>query len=143
MSFVPKAQESAGLAVVQAMNHQYHLQLTLAEGEKVLQLLRFTADFDLPPYIPGFTSETHREVLAQVPWEGESVVLQMELHGNDYTFRCGETEHALKELATASGAAINPEKVGCMTGEIIGVFASGNGEESDNSASFDWVEFLD
>ena len=35
---------------------------------------------------------------------------------------------------------INPEKVGCMTGTMIGMFASGNGTESDNYAAFDWFE---
>ena len=43
-------------------------------------------------------------------------------------------------LAVADGFAINPEKVGCMVGTMIGVFASGNGEDADNAASFDWFE---
>ncbi len=142
MTFVPEGQESAGLAVVQAMNHQYHLHLTQKDGQRKLQLLRFTADFDLPPYFPSFTSKTRREILAEAAWDRDSVILQLELHGNAYTFRYGSTEDSLTELARANGAAINPEKVGCMTGEIIGVFASGNGKASDNTASFDWVEFL-
>ena len=40
----------------------------------------------------------------------------------------------------ADAAGINPEKVGCMVGTMIGVFASGNGEDVDNAASFDWFE---
>ena len=33
---------------------------------------------------------------------------------------------------------INPEKVGCMTGTVMGMFASGNGADSENQAEFDW-----
>ncbi len=141
MSFVPHAQESAGLAIVQAMNHQYHLQVVQQDGQRKVQLVRYHAAFDLQPYFPGFTSETMREVLAEADWNSDSILLQLELHGNDYTFRFGAEENAMTELAKASGFAINPEKVGCMTGEVIGLFATGNGTESDNTASFDWAEY--
>ena len=143
MHFVPEGNESAGVAVVQAMNHQYHFQLVRENGQRKLQLLLFTADYELPPYIPGFTSETRRTVLAEVPWEHEEVVLQMELRENEYRFRCGLSEDELQEFCTADGALINPEKVGCMVGEMLGVFATGNGVESSNTASFDWVDYLD
>ncbi len=143
LRFAPRGTESAGIAVVQAMNHQIHLQLARENGQTVLQLLRFTADYALPPYIPGFSAVTKREVLASAPWEGEEVVLEMELCGNDYIFRFGADETQLAELARADGAAINPEKVGCMVGEMLGLFASGNGTDSDNRAVFAWAEYED
>ena len=142
MTFAPVGQESAGVAVVQAMNHQYHLQVALVDGVRKVQLLRFTAAFDLPPYLPGFTSQTRREVLAEADWDRDDIVLQMDLRENDYTFRFGPDPDHLTDLALASGAAINPEKVGCMVGEMLGVFASGNGAPSDNTAAFDWVDFV-
>ena len=143
LRFAPRGTESAGIAVVQAMNHQIHLQLALENGQTVLQLLRFTADYALPPYIPGFSAVTKREVLASVSWEGEEIVLEMELCGNDYIFRFGADETQLAELARADGAAINPEKVGCMVGEMLGLYASGNGAQSDNRAVFAWAEYED
>ncbi|MBP5744087.1 MAG: hypothetical protein J6W44_04160, partial [Oscillospiraceae bacterium] len=33
--------------------------------------------------------------------------------------------------------------VGCMVGEMLGVFASGNGTDSENAACFDWAEYQD
>ena len=125
------------------MNHQYHLQLARENGQTVLQLLRFTADYALPPYIPGFTAVTKREVLASAPWEGEEIVLETELCGNDYIFRFGADETQLTELARADGAAINPEKVGCMVGEMLALFASSNGSDSENRAAFAWAEYED
>ena len=143
LRFAPGGAESAGIAVVQAMNHQYHLQLARRGDETVLQLLQFTADYVLPPYIPGFTSVTNRQLLAETPWGGESIVLEMELCENDYIFRYGTDEVHLEELARADGAVINPEKVGCMVGEMLGLFAGGNGTESDNKALFAWAEYED
>lgn len=139
MVFNPAGKDSAGIALVQAMNHQYHLQVVLSDGVRKVQLLRFTSDFDLPPYLPGFTSQTHREVLAEADWDSEAVVLQMDLRGNDYTFRIGADPEALTTLATADGAAVNPEKVGCMVGEMAGMFASGNGTPTGNYALFPWA----
>ncbi len=143
LRFTPENAESAGIAVVQAMNHQYHLQLTRENGQTLLQLLRFTADYALPPYIPGFTAVTKREVLASAPWEGEEIVLETELCGNDYIFRFGADETQLTELAHTDGAAINPEKVGCMVGEMLALFASSNGSDSENRAAFAWAEYED
>lgn len=144
MRFTPEGAESAGLAVVQAMNHQLHLQLARsADSETCLQLLLFTSDYDLPPYLPGFTAETSRQVLAEVPWKESEVVLQVEMQENDYVFRYGSEEDSLLALAQADGFAINPEKVGCMVGEVIGMFATGNGTENSNTASFAWAEYTE
>ncbi|MCR5136134.1 MAG: glycoside hydrolase family 43 protein [Oscillospiraceae bacterium] len=143
MRFVPEGKESAGIAVVQAMNHQVHLQLTEEGGQTMLQLLLCKADYELPPYIPGFTSVTDHRLLASVPWDGAEIVLEMELNENDYIFRCGPDEGHLTELAHADGAAVNPEKVGCMVGEMLSLFASGNGEKSENRAVFAWAEYED
>ena len=143
LAFEPEGQETAGIAVVQAMNHQIHLQLAQEDGQKKVQLLLFTADYELPPYIPGFTSVTNCSRIAEAPWENGSLILQMELHENDCRFSYGSEENSLKELGSIDGALINPEKVGCMVGEMLGMFASGNGTRSENSAVFRWAEYND
>lgn len=140
MTFLPEGEESAGLAIVQAMNHQLHLQRAMKNGQQVLQLVQVTADYDRPLYFPGFTSETHREVIAEVKWEAADIVLGIEMNGERFTVKYGADESALQELCVADGAVINPEKVGCMSGTIVGMFASGNGIDSEKRASFDWFE---
>lgn len=140
MKFLPKGQESAGLAVVQAMNHQYHLERAVSEGGQVLRLMLYTSDYDGPPYFPGFASVTHEELIAEVPWDAEEIVLQFQIEGERFAVRYGAEREKLEELCVADGARINPEKVGCMTGTMIGMFASGNGEESGNHAEFGWYE---
>lgn len=140
MKFLPKGSESAGLAVVQAMNHQYHLERAVSQGKQILRLILYTSDYNVPPYFPGFESVTHKEVIAETPWESDEAVLQFQIEGERFTVRFGEAKDRLKELCIADGSLINPEKVGCMTGTMIGMFASGNGEESENSAEFGWFE---
>ena len=140
MDFEPKAQESAGMALVQAMNHQLHIERALSNGKQVLRAVVVTADYDLPPYFPGFKSVTNSKVVAEVPCDAKSIVLQLEIHGEEFIVKYGEDENNLTKLCDVDGGIINPEKVGCMTGTMIGMYASGNGEDVDNEAQFDWFE---
>lgn len=140
MHFIPEMTESAGLAVVQAMNHQYHLERAVCDERQVLRLVLNTAEYEIPPYFPGFSSITKREILAEVPWEEAEIILQIQMEGEQFTVRYGAEKESLKELCAADGRRINPEKVGCMAGTMIGMYATGNGAESENRAEFDWFE---
>ena len=107
-------------------------------GRQILQFVMVTADFDMPPYFPMFTSETHREILGETEWNQPEAVLQIAMDGNAVTVSCGSSLEDLRVLCTADAGKINPEKVGCMTGTLLGMFASGNGTASENTAAFDW-----
>lgn len=138
MTFMPKEQESAGLAIVQAMNHQIHLERVQINGKQKLRLVMYTADYELRPYIPGFSSKTMETVLAETDWEKEDIILSLELHHQELYVRYGSNETNLKSLCIADAGRIDPEKVGCMSGTVIGMYASGNGTDYDTYASFDW-----
>ena len=140
MTFMPEGVQSAGLAVVQAMNHQYHLERACEDGKQTVRFVRYTADYDVMPHMPGFQSRTKKDVLAQAAWEEADIILQIEMEGEAFSIRYGADLSSLRELCTADGAAINPEKAGCMAGTICGMFASGNGADSENQAEFDWFE---
>ena len=87
----------------------------------------------MTPYLIGVMD-------AMLDYETEEIVLQLGIEGERFAVRYGETKEALKELCVADGTRINPEKVGCMTGTMIGMFASGNGEDCENQAEFGWFE---
>lgn len=140
MTFMPDGKESAGMAVVQAMNHQFHLERAVSDGMQVIRLIQVTADFALQPYMPGFESTTNFRELASVPWPDQDVILQIQMRQETFTVRYGAKPDSLKELYVADGGIINPEIVGCMTGTVIGVYATGNGQDSENAAQFDWFE---
>ncbi len=140
MHFMPRSQESAGLAVMQAMNHIYMVERAVSDGMQVVRVKLSTSDYEMPPYIPGFTSKTNETIVAAVPWDKPEIVLQFELDGEKFIIRYGTGKDSLKELAVVDGTVINPEKVGCMVGTMIGMYATGNGTDIDNEAEFGWFE---
>ncbi len=143
LRFAPQAAEKAGLAVVQGMNHQLHLYLAQEGGALVVRADISTAEYPCPPYFPGFTSQTTTETLAQAPWSAPEIVLRIEMAGQDWAVYYGASPEDLRLLAKVDGRIINPEKVGCMVGTMLGMFATGSGVESDNRAEFDWFELKD
>lgn len=138
MRFAPTGRERAGLAVVQTMNHQLHLERAVSGSGSILRAVVVTAECDRPPYVPGFEGHTRREIAETVFWPEEEIVLQIELSGQSWTLRYGESRENLRTLTRVDGAVLNPEKVGCMCGTMLGMFATGGGEDSDNRAEFDW-----
>lgn len=140
MSFMPEEQESAGLAIVQAMNHQIHLERLRENGCQKLRLAVCTAEYEVPPYMPGFTSEKKEDVLAETDWNETDIVLQLQIRHEEVTVRYGSDRSCLREFCIADAGLINPEKVGCMSGTIIGMYATGNGKDYNKYASFDWFE---
>ncbi|MDD3403958.1 MAG: glycoside hydrolase family 43 protein [Hespellia sp.] len=140
MSFMPAEGEAAGLAMVQAMNHQMHLERICKDGKQLLQFVATTADYSIPPYFPGFTCENKSEVLAECEYNESDIVLQIQMEGEKFTVRYGASKDTLQDFIAADGRIINPEQVGCMTGTLLGMYATGNGTESENKAAFDWFE---
>lgn len=140
MVFMPQEGEAAGLAVIQAMNHQMHFCRTCTGERQFLQLTVTSAEYDSPPYFPGFASTNRSTVLAETEWNSEEIVLQIEMENEKFTIRYGTSESSLQELAVVDGALLNPEKVGCMSGTVAGMYATGNGEDRGHYAGFDWFE---
>lgn len=139
MKFMPEEKESAGMIVLQASNHQYRVERIQEEGKQLLRLVLVTAEFDRPAYLPGFTSVTHEQVLSQVEWESEYIILKLVAKGQDYSFYYGNESESMQVLYEhADGKIINPEIIGGMVGTLLGMFASGNGIDSEKEASFDW-----
>ena len=138
LCFAPTGKEAAGLAVVQAMNHQVRVELTQSQGRQVLRAVVVTTDFEVPPYLPGFTCQTNTRVAAEISWETDKAILQIQLDGQRWTIRCGQDLDHLIDLAVVDGKELNPEKVGGMVGTMLGMFATGNGVSSENYAHFYW-----
>ncbi len=141
MKFSPSTQESAGIAIVQAMNHQIQFERVIEDGKQYLQLALITADYNRPPYFPGFEAKTSRKIVKRIPCDLEELILSADLDGENFVFSYGENENFLSEMGFVDGSIINPEKVGCMCGTLMGMFATGNGADSDIEAEFDWFSY--
>jgi alpha-N-arabinofuranosidase len=140
MEFLPQQGESAGLVVMQAMNHMYRLERTERDGEQLLVLVLCTAAYDMPNYMPQFTCKTTEEIVASTAWAEREIILSAELDNETFTFRYGKDTEHMETLAVCDGSLINPEKVGCMVGTMVGMYATGNGKPSEHCAAFDWFE---
>ena len=142
MHFVPQLNEEAGLAVLQAYHFQLRVGFALEEGKQVIRVSAVTADFVGRPYLPGFKAEMKREVIAVKEYGASDVVLRIAMDGEDWHIFYGSSEDKLTELCAFDGRILNPEEVGCMTGTMIGMYATANGAESQNRASFSYFELI-
>ena len=80
--------------------------------------------------------------MKKIPYDKEKVVLKLEGKGKDYIFYYGESESELREFAKGDSTKISTEQIGCMTGTMIGMYATGNGINVDNQAIFEWFEMI-
>ena len=139
MHFVPENDEAAGLMIMQASNHHYRVEKHLRDGKPVLDLVLATTEFHGLPFLPDYSAKTTEDILVTVEYPADDVVIMLKAVGQDFTFFYGEDEEHLQPLYEhASGKLINPEIVGGMVGTMIGLYATANGADSENKASFDW-----
>ena len=140
MHFVPQGAEEAGLAVGQAFNYQLRICRCVSEGRQMLRVLAVTTDFKGYPFLPGFESKTNFDIVKEKEYNSEDVVIRITMDNEDFRIFCGPDENDLQEFCRFDGHILNPEKVGCMTGTMIGMYATGNGTDSDNKAEFSFFE---
>ena len=141
LRFLPEGSNTAGLAIMQAYNHQLRLERALVGGQQKLRLVQVTNEIQGLPYLPQFQTNQTAKVLAQVDWAAENVVLALKARGQEHRFFYGASEDTLRELCTADASVLNPEVVGGMVGTLIALFASGNGTDSEQYARFDWFSY--
>ncbi len=143
VDFYPKANEAAGLVVLQASNHHIRYErICNEEGEQLLRLVQVTTKMNHAPHIPGFESVTEEEVLAEVAYLHPVITLGVEAKGQAYTFYYMDSnEERYLLIEDVDGRMINPEVVGGMVGTMLGVFATANDQMSDNTLIVKKVDY--
>lgn len=141
MKFVPNENESAGFAIMEACNHHFKVQRVCKNGEQLLELVLVTAQFDVLAFSPQFTSETTENVLVSVPWNDEVVDIRLVASGLDYCFYYGKDGQWNVLCEYVDARVMHPSRVSGLIGTMLGMFATGNGVDSDNVAAFDWFEY--
>lgn len=115
--------EMAGLLVLQNDRHYYFINKA---GDQ-LQLLKKT--------------ETGYETLSSVAYSAKSVHLRIEASGNHYHFYYSENGNDFKLLAENVDAThLSTQSAGGFVGCMYGLYASSNGQDSDNEATFEYFE---
>lgn len=136
-----KDNDTAGIVVLQASNHQFRLERSMEAGKQIIRLIQSTCEMKGMPWLPGFKSKTTELVLAKNEVNEEDIYLKITERGQELCFYYGPSEKGYNLLHKGDGAVINPEAVGGMVGTMLGMFASSNGEESENCAAFDWFDY--
>ena len=129
LDFDPGEGEEAGLVAIQNDRFQYRLVVTRQGGVKLVRLVKvFNEDRKV-------LSET---VVAQRPYDSDHV-LALEVSGLDLRFLAGPDGEHLAPLGQTQDARVLASNVaGGFIGAFVGMYASSNGQPSDNEADFDW-----
>nr|WP_299337590.1 glycoside hydrolase family 43 protein [Allomuricauda sp.] len=116
----------AGLVIYR--NSTNHLQL-LKEGDALILLK---------------TKKGVKVEISRVPYPHKELVLQVEGHNTESTFRYGPTLNELKTLAEKVDlTVVSDEVAGGFNGPYVGMYATSNGKQSKKNANFDWFEYAE
>jgi alpha-N-arabinofuranosidase len=131
MEFTPQAaNECAGIALIQNHDFQMRCVVTLnAAGQKVVKLIR---------------RETGNDTLmVEKPVSANLIYFKVEGIGQDYHFYVAEEPDAWQVLGPPlDGRVLSTPVAGGFTGAYLGMYASSNGAPSENTAVFDWFEYI-
>jgi len=132
LEFTPQtSNECAGIVLLQ--NHNFHMRcvVTLVEaGQPVVKLIRREAGTDI--------------LMAEKPVSAGQVYFKVEAIGQDYHFYVAEDSAAWQSLGDPlDGRVLSTPVAGGFTGAYLGMYASSNGKSSENTAAFDWFEYIE
>jgi xylan 1,4-beta-xylosidase len=130
LEFVPQQEnEAAGLVLLQNNNFQFRCVVTLKDGQTVVQLIARRAG--------------QEEILAEQPVSAGRLYLKVEADQQDYSFYVATSSEDWQPLSEkVDGRILSTDVAGGFVGAYIGMYASSQGEASQNVADFDWFEYI-
>ncbi len=121
-----KENEEAGIILLNNGTH-FDLMLSQEDGQRFLQVKL------------QFGSVTHKT--EKIRLEPGPVDLRIKGETMTYAFEYAQNGNEFKEIERIESRYISTETVGGFTGVYVGFYATGNGEQSETSADFDWFEY--
>jgi len=132
MEFTPKAAgESAGVVLLQSEKYQYRYEICIGlSGKPSLRLMRAAG------------KEDEKLAEAECPVTEKHIVLAVRCEEMALSFFCGKDQYSLTCFSDHHDAKIlSTEFSGGFTGLVAGVFASGNGKDTEHYADVIWAEY--
>lgn len=125
--------EKAGLLVFQNEHHYYFLCKSVQNGQPVIQLYKGPGNKN-----PGAAPE----LLASKPLrQNRSAALRIAATGNNYSFYYTNKSGDWAVLYNGADASfLSTKTAGGFTGCFYAMYATSNGQQSNNSAAFNWFE---
>ena len=132
LDFDPASEnESAGLLAFQNERRYFYVAKTMAEGEPVIQFLKSLS-----------TREGGTEVIESAPAPDGPVQLRISFDGARYGVSFAGSDGDWQMLAEdIDGKYLSTEDAGGFVGVVLAPYATSNGTESDNTASFEWYRY--
>lgn len=129
LEFIPQNEgEAAGLVLIQNEGYHFRYEYVMKEGHTYLRLTKCEAGKD--------------EVINEVTFEGKQVYMKVVARGQRLDFYYGNVPRKINKLAEGVDATIlSTNKAGGFVGTCIGMYASSNGEITQNHADFKWFEY--
>lgn len=129
MTFAPQRDgEEAGLSIRLRESAHYELTVKQMHGQRWLML--------------STTSDRRTVVVNRVEYSGDEIWLRINGTQEMYQFLYSQDGHDWSVVGEAPTSAIAPEIAGGFTGVCLGMYASGNGQDSEAAAHFDWFEYV-
>lgn len=143
MEFNPQNEhETAGIALIQNDNHQFRLEYSIKDGQKVIRLIKCISKSNVDFRNAAFSYANIESQLAQETFDSEVIYLKVMAKGQAYNFYYGSSPYEMKTLAeNVDGRILSSDVAGGFIGTYIGLFASSNGKDSDNIVDFDWFDY--
>lgn len=127
--FTPRnEQESAGLVLIQ--NNDFHFQFVVTRNPgSVIRLIKRVKGTE--------------EILAEKSILDGIIYLKIEAHGQEYSFYFASKADEWQVLIeNIDGRILSTPVAGGFVGTYIAMYASSNGQVSNNHADFDWFEYI-
>ncbi len=125
-----KRNEKAGLVIYRRHGNNYQL---LKTSDKIVLIKSFQE---------GNKGDFEPQIVASVPFRGKEAVLGASVEGVKVQFLYGKNENDLKPIVQPQDySLISDEVAKRFNGVYVGMYATSEGIESNNSAIFDWFEY--
>lgn len=127
LEFAPGRDESAGMVLLQSDRYHFRMDYALEGDQTTVRLVQCRDGVET--------------IVRAVPWYSDRLEMLISAREQDFSFYIGNGEARIPLAEKVDGRMLSTDVAGGFVGTTIGLFASGNGTESQNSADFDLFEY--
>jgi alpha-N-arabinofuranosidase len=141
LEFKPQHEnECAGLVLLQ--NNAFHFCFVITGGATTtVRLTKYSAAEPVSRFVP--IPAGGDEVLAEFPVAGDRFYFKVEADEQAYSFYIATEPETWQAVAEGvDGRILSTPVAGGFVGAYIGMYASSDGQPSENTADFDWFEYV-
>lgn len=146
LDFLPEStatgSESAGIAIIQNNFHGLRIDVSREGDQIVAKAIKSVCRIEGNRFQGTAVNYWEEEILGQQKLSDAGsyeLVIRAEGQNHQFLVRDGESLYVIAE--NVNGGFLGSETSGGFVGAYIGMYASGNGVETDREAGFDWFSY--